>query len=125
MTLLRVNFDNSSLFSTRHSTNLRDNLVKTDIYLLNLKNELLYSALIKGHHSSHPHTGKKTKMSNRITCVHLYLLKCPCRFCYVGKTEIKVIMKLSEQKSNIRNIDERPPKARYFLVCSTAPHHGY
>lgn len=124
MTLLRVKFDNSSLFSTRHSTNLRDNLVKTDIYLLNLKNELLCSALIKGHHSSHPHTGKKTKITNRITCVRLYLLKCPCRFCYVGKTEIKVIMKISEQKSNIRNIDERSPKARYFLVCSTAPHHG-
>lgn len=123
MTLLRVNFDNPSLFSIRHSTNLRDNLVKTDIYLLNLKNELLCSALIKGHHSSHPHTGKKTKMSNRITCVHLYLLK--CRFCYVGKTEIKVIMKISEQKSNIRNIDEKSSKARYFLVCSTAPHHGY
>lgn len=64
-------------------------------------------------------------MSNRITCVHLYLLKCPCRFCYVGKTEIKMIIKISEQKSNIRNVDERSPKPRYFLVGSTAPHHGY
>ena len=56
-------------------------------------------------------------MKGRITCKTkyvVYLLKCPCGFCYVGKTKRELKTRIIEHKSNIRNKDEKSPVARHF-----------
>ena len=73
--------------------------------------------MITGDSLIHPHTGKKIKVRGRITCKSkyvVYLLKCPCGFCYVGKTKRELKTRIIEHKSNIRNKDEKSPVARHF-----------
>ncbi len=53
----------------------------------------------------------------------MYLLKCPCGLCYVGKTKRELRIRISEHKSSIRNSDEKSSVARHFNsaghdVCS-------
>ena len=44
----------------------------------------------------------------------IYLLKCPCGFCYVGKTKRELRVRINEHKSNIRNHDIKSSVARHF-----------
>lgn len=44
----------------------------------------------------------------------VYLIKCPCGYCYIGKTKRELKTRITEHKSNIRNRDERSPIARHF-----------
>ena len=65
----------------------------------------------------HPHTGKTIPIKHRITCKSkflVYLLKCPCGLCYVGKTNRELKVRITEHKSNIRNKDEKSSIARHF-----------
>ena len=77
--------------------------------------------MIKVNHILPPHSSKKIDVKSIITCKTtfvVYLLKCPCGLCYVGKTccktkgELKI--RISEHKSNIRNKDVKSPVARHF-----------
>ena len=57
------------------------------------------------------------KVKGRITCKTkyvVYLLKCPCGFCYIGKTKRELKTRIIEHKSNIRLKDEKSPVARHF-----------
>ena len=45
-------------------------------------------------------------------------LKCPCGFCYVGKTKKKLRIRISEHKSSIRNRDERSPVASTLILLA-------
>lgn len=49
----------------------------------------------------------------------VYLLKCPCGVCYVGRTKRELKIRVSEHKSSIRNRDEKSSVARHF---NTAGH---
>lgn len=65
----------------------------------------------------HPHTDKKFRITNRITCKSnyvVYLLKCPCGLGYVGKTKQELKTRISEHKCSIRNRDEKSPVARHI-----------
>ena len=62
-------------------------------------------------------TGQKVKVKGRITCrtkYVVYLIKCPCGYCYVGKTKRELRTRITEHKSNIRTKDEKSPIARHF-----------
>ncbi len=64
------------------------------------------------------------KVRGRITCGSSYvlnLLKCPCGFCFVGKTSRGLRIRISEHKS-IRNWDEKSPVARHL---NSAGHRVY
>lgn len=41
-------------------------------------------------------------------------LKCPCGFCYVGKTKRDLRIRISEHRSGIRSRDKKFPAARRF-----------
>ena len=73
--------------------------------------------MIKGEYFFHPHSGKKYTVKGIISCKTkhvVYLLKCPCGLCYIGKTTRELKTRFSEHKSAIRNKDEKSPVARHF-----------
>ena len=73
--------------------------------------------MIKNDFVLHPHTGKKYSVRGRFCCLSkmcVYLLKCPCGLCYVGKTTRELKTRVSEHKSSIRLHDEKSPVARHF-----------
>ena len=123
-------FDIPPIFANKRANNLSDKLIKNDIskkpqhFLANLpsgnfpcKGCTNCNAMITGDSVIHPHTGKKIKVKGRISCKTkyvVYLLKCPCGFCYVGKTKRELKTRIIEHKSNIRNKDEKSPVARHF-----------
>ena len=118
------------IFAKKRANNLSDKLIKNDISIKPLhflstlppgnfpcKGCINCNAMITGDTIIHPHTGKKIKVKGRITCKTkyvVYLLKCPCGFCYVGKTKRELKTRIIEHKSNIRNKDEKSPVARHF-----------
>ena len=72
---------------------------------------------------SHPRTGKSFKINGTITCNTcnvIYMLKCPCGLCYIGKTTRPLKVRISEHRSSIRNHDPKSPVAVHF---STANHN--
>ena len=75
------------------------------------------NAMIRGGEFLHPQSGKKLKVRGTISCKTkfvVYMLKCPCGLCYVGKTKRELKTRIGEHKSNIRNHDEKSPVARHF-----------
>ena len=73
--------------------------------------------MIQGQFFLHPHSGKKFFIKSVITCKTkyvVYILKCPCGLCYVGKTTRELKVRISEHKSTIRNKDEKSSVARHF-----------
>ncbi|KAK6477891.1 hypothetical protein HHUSO_G21543, partial [Huso huso] len=75
------------------------------------------NAMIKSDPITHPKTNKQFKVRGRITCVTkfvVYLLKCPCGLCYVGKTIRELKTRRSEHKSAIRNNEIRSAVERHF-----------
>ena len=132
-------FKTPPLFAYKRAPNLRNSLVRADCYVppkhfmsdprpgnFPCSGCLQCNAMIKGDTVLHPHTGKKITIRSRITCKTkyvVYLLKCPCGLCYVGKTKRELKIRIGEHKSNIRNRDEKSPVARHFNsagheVCS-------
>lgn len=68
----------------------------------------------------HPHTGKKYQLRGTITCnttYVIYMLKCPCGLCYIGKTNTELKTRVSEHKSATRNNDQKLSIARHFNMC--------
>ena len=66
---------------------------------------------------THPHTGKKFKIKDVITCVSsyvVYMIRCPCGLAYVGKTTRQLKQRMSEHKSTIRRNDRNYPVAVHF-----------
>ena len=120
-------------FANKRAGNLRDRLVRSDIYTppthfidnLPQGNFPCHScsncnALIKGDTFQHPHTQEKIKVRGRISCRStyiVYLLKCCCGYAYVGKTKRELRTRITEHKSNIRNKDEKSPVARHFTTA--------
>ena len=132
-------FIETPIFAHKRAKNVRDSLVRADCYvppqhfLSNIpmgnfpcRNCVHCNAMIKGNHVLHPHSGRKIDVKSIITCKTkfvVYLLKCPCGLCYVGKTKRELKIRISEHKSNIRNKDVKSPVARHFNavgheVCS-------
>ena len=132
-------FKEPPIFAHRRVRNLRDSVVRTDIYkpprhfLSDPPNGnfpcsrcLHCNAMIKGDEIQHPHTREKIKVKSCISCsssYSVYLIKCPCGLCYVGKTKRELRVRITEHKSRIRNHDAKSPVARHFNeaghdVCS-------
>lgn len=44
----------------------------------------------------------------------VYLLRCSCNLCYVGKTKCKLKTRICEHKHSIRNHDDKSSVARHF-----------
>ena len=123
-------FRDLPVFAHKRARNLRDTLVRADLYnppkhfLSTLPsgnfpchNCIHCNAMIKSESFLHPHSGKKYAVKGRITCKTkyvVYLLKCPCGLCYVGKTIREIKTRFSEHKSSIRNNDEKSSVARHF-----------
>ncbi|KAL2095452.1 hypothetical protein ACEWY4_010171 [Coilia grayii] len=119
-------------FAYKRQNNLRDSLVKADTYtpphnwLRDLPpgnfpchNCVNCNAMIKGDTFFHPRTGKVFKVKGRITCRTasvVYMLKCPCGLCYVGKTNRELRLRITEHKSSIRRKCETSPVARHFNI---------
>lgn len=117
-------------FAYKRQNNLRDSLVRADTYtpprnwLRDLppgnfpcRNCVNCNAMIKGDIFSHPRTGKKFSVKGRITCrtpFVVYMLKCPCGLCYIGKTNRELRLRIIEHKSSIRRKCETSPVARHF-----------
>ena len=132
-------FKEPPIFAHKRAKNVRDSLVRADCYVppqhfmsdlpkgnFPCGNCVHCNAMIRGNHILHPLSGKKIDVKNIITCKTrfvVYMLKCPCGLCYVGKTKRELKVRISEHKSNIRNKDEKSPVARHFnavghKVCS-------
>lgn len=124
-------FKEFPLFAQKRAPNLSDTLVKTDSVVETQKTfwTLLPNgnfpchrcvqchAMIKGDSFTHPHSGHKYPVNSKISChtkFVVYLLKCPCGLCYVGKTKRELKTRISEHKSSIRNHDEKSLVARHF-----------
>ena len=70
--------------------------------------------MTKCEYVCHPHTGKRLQINDVITCstTHvIYIIKCPCGMCYVGKTSRSLTQRISEDKSSIRRNDRDYPVA--------------
>ena len=132
-------FKDTPMFAHKRAKNVRDSLVRSDCWVppshfmsevpsgnFPCHNCVHCNAMIKGGEYLHPQSGKKLKVKGTITCKTkyvVYMLKCPCGLCYIGKTKRELKLRISEHKSNIRNNDERSPVARHFnekghKVCS-------
>ena len=123
-------FSEMPVFAHKRAKNLRDTLVRADLYnppkhfLSTLPsgnfpcNSCIHcNAMIKSESFLHPHSGKKYAVKGRISCKTkyvVYMLKCPCGLCYVGKTIREIKTRFSEHKSAIRNKDEKSSVARHF-----------
>ena len=123
-------FKDKPMFAHKRAKNLRDTVVRADLYnppkhfLDSLPsgnfpchNCIHCNAMIRGDSFLHPHSGKKYPVKGRISCKTkyvVYLLKCPCGLCYVGKTIRELKTRFSEHKSAIRNNDEKSSVARHF-----------
>ena len=132
-------FKESPIFAHKRAKNVRDSLVRADVYVPPshfLSNPpagnfpcfdcIHCNAMIRSDQVLHPHSGKKCDIKGTITCKTkfvVYMLKCPCGLCYVGKTKRELRIRFSEHKSNIRNNDVKSPVARHFnekghKICS-------
>ncbi|XP_073721933.1 uncharacterized protein [Misgurnus anguillicaudatus] len=66
---------------------------------------------------THPHTGKIFKIRGTISCKTanvIYLLRCPCGLCYIGKTSRPLKTRISEHRCAIRHRDPKSPVAQHF-----------
>lgn len=66
---------------------------------------------------NHPRTGKTHTIKAIITCNTInvvYMLKCPCRLAYIGKTSRPLKNRISEHRSNIWNNDSKSAVAVHF-----------
>ncbi len=66
---------------------------------------------------THPHTAKSFKIRGTISCKTakvIYLLRCPCGLCYVGKTSRPLKNRISEHRCAIRHRDPKSPVAQHF-----------
>ena len=127
------------MFAHKRARSIRDSLVRTDCWVppshfmsevptgnFPCLNCVHCNAMIRGGEFLHPQSGKKLKVRGTISCKTkfvVYMLKCPCCLCYVGKTKRELKIRIGEHKSNIRNNDEKSPVARHFnemghKVCS-------
>ncbi len=76
--------------------------------------------MIKSNVFYHPHTGKRYQVRGTITCNTknvIYMIKCPCGLCYIGKTNRGLKTRISEHKSAVRNKNQKSPIARHFNMC--------
>ncbi len=80
---------------------------------------------------THPHTAKSFKIRGTISCKTanvIYLLRCPCGLCYVGKTSRPLKNRISEHRCAIRHRDPKSPVAQHFAnsrhSVSTLQHIG-
>ena len=127
------------MFAHKRAKNMRDSLVRSDCWVppshfmseipcgnFPCFNCVHCNAMIRGGEFLHPQSGRKLKVRGTISCKTkfvVYMLKCPCGLCYVGKTKRELKVRIGEHKSNIRNHDEKSPVARHFnekghTVCS-------
>ena len=104
-------FKNPPPYAYKRFPNLRDTLVRGDLYtpptnwLTNLdpgnipcRGCVNCNAMIKGNSFLHLRTGKSFSVGGRITChttFVVYLLKCSCGFCYVGKTKRELRVRIN------------------------------
>ena len=98
-------FKNPPLIVYRRGRNLRDKLVHANCQPQKKISQALFRPLPNGSYKCrgcaqcnnmmkceyfcHPHTGKRFQINYIITCstTHvIYIIKCPCGLCYVGKT---------------------------------------
>ena len=66
--------------------------------------------MMKCEYFCHPHTGKWIQIYEIImhsTTHVIYMIKCTCGLCYVGKTYPSLKQRISEHKSSIRINDSR------------------
>ena len=124
---------NPPLIVYRRGRNLRDKLVHANCHSQNKISQALLRPLPNGSYTCrgcaqcnnmmkceyfcHPHTGKRFQINDIITCstTHvIYIIKCPCGLCYVGKTTRSLKQRISEHKSSIRRNDRDYPVAVHF-----------
>ncbi len=66
---------------------------------------------------THPYTAKSFKIRGTISCKTanvIYLLRCPCGLCYVGKTRRPLKNRISEHRCAVRHRDPKSPVAQHF-----------
>ena len=71
----------------------------------------------KSHTFTHPQSGKSIPIKGVICCSTpgvIYMLRCQCGLCYIGKTSRPLKTRISEHRSAIRNHDVKSPVAVHF-----------
>ncbi len=63
---------------------------------------------------THRHMAKSFKIWGTISANVIYLLRCPCGLCYVGKTSRPLKNRISEHRCAIRHRDPKSPVAQHF-----------
>ena len=132
---LPAEFRNPPLIVNRRGCNLRDKLVHADcqpqkkisqalLHLLLLPNASYEcrgcaqcNNMMKCEYFCHPHTEKRFQINDIITCstTHvIYIIKCPCGLCHVGKTSCSLKERIIEHKSSIRRNDRDYPVTIHF-----------
>jgi hypothetical protein len=137
---LPAELKNPPLIVYRRGRNLRDKLVHANCQPQKKISQALLRPLPNGSYKRrgsaesnnmmkceyfcHPHTGKQFQINDIITCfttnvikgkIHvIYMIKCPCGLCYVGKTSHSLKQRISEHKSSIRRNDRDYPVAVHF-----------
>ncbi len=114
--------------------NLRDYLVRSDLFPPSLTNQMTLTPIPEGncrwgscnqcnytHHCTsfkHPHTGKSIPIKGIISCTTkavIYLITCPYGKSYVGKTSRELKTCIAEHRSTIRCKNMNYPLAVHFL----------
>ena len=68
-------------------------------------------------HFTHPHSGKRYKISSFINCnsTHvIYMLRCMCGLSYIGQTKRQLKIRIGEHKTAIRTQNMEYAMARHF-----------
>lgn len=128
----RALFPDLPLFAHHRAKNIRDFLVKADNF--NVRSGVERLSRATGFHpcrscaACHNNSVKKNtvigsvtnktyKLKQFTTCSTrnvVYLITCPCKKQYVGKTNRPVKTRIIEHNSSIRRKDEKSPVARHF-----------
>lgn len=123
-------FNDKPLFAYKRSQNLKELISKvsssTDIQKHKGTRQCLNcincNNVIGGNKLQHPQTGESISLQHSADCNTknvVYAIKCPCGLLYVGKTERKLKIRITEHKSTIRNNN---PNSSLAVHWNTARH---
>ena len=79
----------------------------------------------KGHDLKHPRSGRQIPIKGIMTCSTtgvIYMVTCPCRKVYIGKTTRQLKQRIAEHRSTIRCRNDTYPLACHFIEVEHTVH---